>query len=281
LYHFSCIGGALAATSAAIAKHNSSHNSSSSSSDIQAQHTGNDAQACDDDNYDIHDTAQLLDTAGCGTRCTGSNAPTQCDSDTVTQYIHTTTAAAVPAHTHVRIVGSSAELTAALQQCSSATVQLSTTDASTLHDAVARCHSNCSATETISDSSIGANSTDNNKTDDNNATCVYVVVLVGGVHTVIEQLQLAVNNMHIIGISDSDGSMPKLIGHVLCTASNVRISNCSIMSGDDSDHAAYKRKCDNSSTNSSASNSSSKSSQTVVVQGSGASLQITNCSITK
>jgi hypothetical protein len=219
----------------------------------------------------------LLDTAGCGTRCTGSNAPTQCDSDTVIQYIHATAAAAASAHAHVLVVGSNAELTTALEQCSSATVKVSA-DVSTLHDALGRCHYDSSATGISSDSSNAKNSADNDKSNDDNAICVYVLVLVGGVHTVTEQLQLAVSTMHIVGISDSDGSMPKLIGHVLCTADSVCISNCCIMSSDDSNNAAYKRKRDDASSSNS---SGSKLSQTVVVQGTGASLHLTNCSITK
>jgi hypothetical protein len=151
------------------------------------------------------------------------------------------------------------------------------TDVSTLRDALVRCHSDSSATGSNSDSSNATNSTDYNKNNDNNASCVYVIVLVGGVHTVTEQLQLAVSNIHIVGVSDSDGSMPKLIGHVLCTANTVHISNCCIMSSDDSKHAVHKRKRDDTSSNS----SGNKISQTVVVQGSGASLQLTNCSITK
>eukprot|EP00953_Heterococcus_sp_UTEX-ZZ885_P024314 13306-Heterococcus_DN1.PRE.5 len=268
-------GGALAAASAAVAKQNSSDVNNSSSNAITAQQLGDDDQIVDD-NYVDQDTAQLLDTAGCGTRCTGSNAPAQCDSATVIQYIQDTTAAAALAHVHVLVVGSNAELTTALQQCSSATVQVST-DVSTLHDAVAMCDSTASVKTNSGDSNNAINSTDYNKNNDNTASCVYVLVLVGGVHTVTEQLQLAVSSMHIVGISDSDGSMPKLIGHVLCTTDSVYISNCCIMSSDDSNHAAYKRKRDDASSSNSSGN---KLSQTVVVQGTGASLHLTNCSIT-
>jgi hypothetical protein len=270
------VGGALAVASAAVAKQNSCCTNSSSSYS-QAQHTTGDAQI----DADYCSTALLLDTAGCGTRCIGSNAPAHCSNDTVIQYISTTAAAAATQHTHVLVVGSSTLLTTALQQRSSDTVKVST-DVSTLLGAVAVCHSNSSAS--TSDSNTVSNSTDANNSsssNDNSASCVYVVVLVGGVHTVTEQLQLTVSNMHIYGVAGCDGNMPKLVGHIQCTAS-VHISNCSIMSTDNSNNAAHKRKRDNtSSITSSSNNSNSKSSQTVVVQGSGACLQLTNCSITK